>query len=438
MSGLILTTAGAAAIEAAYQAGTVVKITLAAFGDGGGKPITPNPDATALVNKFGDAQFTGGASTEGMISGQTVIEARKYPGRVLREVGLFSAGGVLVAYGDYPDTVLPADGAPVMKEIIINFVMTLTHAESVVIEVDPNVSALTISEADKRYLRQSLNLSDVSNTTEARDHLQVYSKVEADGRYVTRQDGTATGLKITDQFTLNEQVRVYRENQSLFFEVKRDDGTQPAYFSMSANESRLRCGQFLADSDIRVGISGARIYRDGSDLYFQVGSNFFGFKNNGQASSNSLKVEADLLVGNVVRQYIDNGAFVIKSGTNYYYFRANGDFSSPQIFEGTTRVYSPNNPPPAAPKNTAGDGWWRCGDTGVMNQQLVINTSDGQDVRRATFPVPFPNFIKNALISWSNTGTQNNYPPRITSWDKSGLNYVADGSGSVSIVAYGG
>ncbi|WP_129544660.1 phage tail protein [Serratia sp. 1D1416] len=155
MSGLILTTAGAAAIEAAYQAGTVVKITLAAFGDGGGKPITPNPGATALVNKFGDAPFTGGASTEGMISGQTVIEARKYPGKVLREVGLLSADGVLVAYGDYPDTVLPADGAPVMKEIIINFVMTLTHAESVVIEVDPNVSALTISEADKRYVKKS-------------------------------------------------------------------------------------------------------------------------------------------------------------------------------------------------------------------------------------------------------------------------------------------
>ncbi|MEL5384166.1 phage tail protein [Serratia ureilytica] len=155
MSGLILTTAGAAAIEAAYQAGTVVKITLAAFGDGGGKPITPNPGATALVNKFGDAPFTGGASTEGMISGQTVIEARKYPGKILREVGLVSADGVLVAYGDYPDTVLPADGAPVMKEIIINFVMTLTHAESVVIEVDPNVSALTISEADKRYVKKA-------------------------------------------------------------------------------------------------------------------------------------------------------------------------------------------------------------------------------------------------------------------------------------------
>lgn len=155
MSGLILTTAGAAAIEAAYQAGTVVKITLAAFGDGGGKPIIPNPDATALVNKFGDAPFTGGKSREGMISGQTVIEARKHPGKVLREVGLVSADGVLVAYGDYPDTVLPDDGAPVMKEIIINFVMALTHAESVVIEVDPNVSALTISEADKRYVKKT-------------------------------------------------------------------------------------------------------------------------------------------------------------------------------------------------------------------------------------------------------------------------------------------
>lgn len=435
MSGLILTTAGAAAIEAAYQAGTVVKITLAAFGDGGGKPITPNPDATALVNKFGDAQFTGGASTEGMISGQTVIEARKYPGKVLREVGLFSADGVLVAYGDYPDTVLPADGAPVMKEIIINFVMTLTHAESVVIEVDPNVSALTISEADKRYLRQSLNLSDVSNTTEARDHLQVYSKTETDGRYVNKSGDSMTGdlnlprVKASVGVYITDDVLLYKEAGRLQFNV--------AGGNISFGSGRkIYSSSLTADTDIFVGLS--RVYMDGVDLYFQVGNSFFSLKSNGQVSSNSLKVGTDLLVGDIVRQYIDNGDFVIKSGSNYYSFRASGGFSAPQILEGTTRVYSPNNPPPAAPKNTAGDGWWRCGDTGVMNQQLVINTSDGQDVRRATFPVPFPNFIKNALISWSNTGTQNNYPPRITSWDKSGLNYVADGSGSVSIVAYGG
>ncbi|HDJ1441591.1 TPA: hypothetical protein PPN70_004040 [Serratia rubidaea] len=288
------------------------------------------------------------------------------------------------------------------------------------------------------FLRKAQNLADLQNKGEARNNLQVFSKTETDGRYVGQQGGTATGLKITDQFTLNDQVRVYRENQALFFEVRRDDGTQPAYFSMSANESRFRCGQIVADEEVRVGLTGARIYRDGSDLYFQVGANFFGFKNNGQIATNSVRAETDVWVGSTVRQYLDNGVFVIQSGNNYYYFRKNGDFSAPQIFEGATRVYSPNNPPPAAPKNTAGDGWWRCGDTGRMDQQLVINASDGQDVRRATFPVPFPNFIKSVVISWSNTANQPNFPPRTVTWDKNGVDYVADGVGAVSIVAYGG
>ncbi|HGM6858945.1 TPA: phage tail protein [Serratia rubidaea] len=205
MSGLILTTAGAAAIEAAYQAGTVVKITLAAFGDGGGKPITPNPGATALVNKFGDAPFTGGASTEGMISGQTVIEARKYPGKVLREVGLVSADGVLVAYGDYPDTVLPADGAPVMKEIIINFVMALTHAESVVIEVDPNVSALTISEADKRYVKKSGDV--MSGKLHVQNNIAVDGEVSIGGALGANTLSIAKTAQI-GPLTVNDDVYV--------------------------------------------------------------------------------------------------------------------------------------------------------------------------------------------------------------------------------------
>lgn len=427
MSGLILTTAGAAAIEAAYQAGTVVKITLAAFGDGGGKPITPNPDATALVNKFGDAQFTGGASTEGMISGQTVIEARKYPGKVLREVGLVSADGVLVAYGDYPETVLPADGAPVMKEIIINFVMTLTHAESVVIEVDPNVSALTISEADKRYLRQSLNLSDVSNTTEARSHLQVYSKVEADGRYVTQQNGTATGLKITDQFTLNDQVRAYRDDQALFFEVKRDDGTQPAYFSMSADGGRLRCRQLLADEEIRVGLTGARIYRDGSDLYFQVGAYFFGLKANGEIAGNRVTAETSVNVGSARMQgdgniwgtrWNPNGAWLWDEIVNQLNTRATVDYVN-------------------SLRDTAGAGWFRSGSSGRIIQAFNVSDTGGQTVRRANFPIPFPSGVDAVNASWTQTGSQMDYPVRIVSWDSSGVSYVADGNANVSFFASG-
>ncbi|MFW7203667.1 phage tail protein [Serratia sp. BNK-17] len=151
-AGLILTAVGAEAIEAAYQAGEVVTIPIVAFGDGGGASVTPDPAVTKLVNKFGDVPFTQGESGSGMIAGQAVINARKHPGKVVREFGLMSSAGVLIAYGAYPDTYLPEQNDSIVKELVVNFAMPLVHAESVVLEIDPNISVLTIEEADARYL----------------------------------------------------------------------------------------------------------------------------------------------------------------------------------------------------------------------------------------------------------------------------------------------
>ncbi|WP_273854674.1 phage tail-collar fiber domain-containing protein [Serratia liquefaciens] len=151
-SGLILTAVGAEAIEKAYQAGEVVTIPIVAFGDGGGVSVTPDPAVTKLVNKFGDVPFTQGESGSGMIAGQAVINARDYPGKVVREFGLMSSAGVLIAYGAYPDTYLPEQNDSIVKELVVSFAMPLVHAESVVLEIDPNVSVLTIEEADARYL----------------------------------------------------------------------------------------------------------------------------------------------------------------------------------------------------------------------------------------------------------------------------------------------
>lgn len=151
-SGLILTAVGAEAIEKAYQAGEVVTIPIVAFGDGGGSSVTADPAVTDLVNKFGDVPFTQGESGSGMIAGQAVINARDYPGKVVREFGLMSSAGVLIAYGAYPDTYLPEQNDSIVKELVVSFAMPLVHAESVVLEIDPNVSVLTIEEADARYL----------------------------------------------------------------------------------------------------------------------------------------------------------------------------------------------------------------------------------------------------------------------------------------------
>ncbi|VEB98192.1 Tail Fiber protein [Klebsiella pneumoniae] len=189
-TGLTLTTAGAAEIEAAYQAGEVVDITSVLIGDGGGVTLPTDPDelaaVTALFGQFGRETFDSDSSYEGFISGQIVINCQDYPGK-RSEAGLVSAKGTLIAYGTYPATYLPAQSDSIIKEIILTLVLTLTHSSNVQLVIDPALATLTQETGDKRYLRRAQNLSDLNDPKEARDNLEL-------GNSATRDVGTETGM----------------------------------------------------------------------------------------------------------------------------------------------------------------------------------------------------------------------------------------------------
>lgn len=189
-TGLTLTTAGAAEIEAAYQAGEVVDITAVLIGDGGGVTLPTDPDdlaaVTALFGQFGRETFDSDSSYEGFISGQIVINCKDYPGKTLREAALVSAKGTLIAYGVYPATYLPAQSDSIIKEIILTLVLTLTHNSNVQLVIDPALATLTQEMGDKRYLRRTQNLADLNDIEEARDNLGL-------GNSATRDVGTTEG-----------------------------------------------------------------------------------------------------------------------------------------------------------------------------------------------------------------------------------------------------
>ncbi|HFD2619694.1 TPA: phage tail protein [Klebsiella pneumoniae] len=189
-TGLTLTTAGAAEIEAAYQAGEVVHITSVLIGDGGGVTLPADPDelaaVTALFGQFGRETFDSDSSYEGFISEQIVINCQDYPGKTLREAGLVSAKGTLIAYGTYPATYLPAQSDSIIKEIILTLVLTLTHSSNVQLVIEPALATITQETGDKRYLRRALNLSDLADLGEARENLGL-------GNSATRNVGAEVG-----------------------------------------------------------------------------------------------------------------------------------------------------------------------------------------------------------------------------------------------------
>ncbi|GAB8161205.1 hypothetical protein OkiPb00232_48310 [Escherichia coli] len=203
MNGLILTTSGAAEIEAAYQNGQTVTVRHVLLGDGGGQALPSTPDEmtamTSLYGEFGQEPFSDGAVEEGFISGDIVIDCKSYPGKTLRELGMISDRGTLIAYGRYPDTFLPDQTDSVIKEVILTLVLGLTHAQSVVLEVYPDRAIITQETGDRRYLQRKNNLSDVDDKDEAVENLGLKPTVDKAKNAVQRDGDTMTGKLILPQ-----------------------------------------------------------------------------------------------------------------------------------------------------------------------------------------------------------------------------------------------
>lgn len=247
MHGLTLTTGGAAEIEAAYQAGQVVTITHVLTGDGGGKKLPETSDEmaamTGLYGPFGQEPFSAGESGEGFIRGGIVIDCKKYPGKTLRELGLVSAGGTLIAYGRYPDTYLPAQTDSVIKEVILTLVLGLTHAQNVTLELDPSRVIITQEAGDKRYLRISENLAEIAEKgtkaqAGARKNLDIYSKGESDQRFQPKGNYAPAG----EVYTKEESDRRFQPKGEYYSKTESDNRFQRKgeYYTKSESDNRFQ------------------------------------------------------------------------------------------------------------------------------------------------------------------------------------------------------
>ncbi|SVF53876.1 putative tail fiber protein [Escherichia coli] len=179
-------------------------------------PSTPDEMAamTSLYGEFGQEPFSDGAMEEGFISGDIVIDCKSYPGKTLRELGMISDRGTLIAYGRYPDTFLPDQTDSVIKEVILTLVLGLTHAQNVVLEVDPDRAIITQEIGDRRYLQRKKNLSDAEDKDEAVENLGLKPTVDKAKNAVQRDGDTMTGeLKIRGVNAL----RIFNEAFGLIF-----------------------------------------------------------------------------------------------------------------------------------------------------------------------------------------------------------------------------
>lgn len=141
----VLTAAGAAKITNAHALGVPLRITHVAVGDGGGAPVTVHERIGALVNEVHRGSINSLApdpTNPNWLVAEMVIPSN-IGGWTIREIGLFDEAGDLIAYGNFPASYKPLIAEGSAKELAVRMYMETTHADSVVLKIDPTVVLAT-------------------------------------------------------------------------------------------------------------------------------------------------------------------------------------------------------------------------------------------------------------------------------------------------------
>lgn len=164
--GTIITQAGAEIIAECILSGTALVISTAAAGDGGGGYYEPTTTQTALANekwRGGIASAQINKETPNMLDVKVVIPD-DVGGFVVRELGLFSEDGVLIAICNTPDTEKVAISGGVSGKLTM-----LMH----IIVADASVVEFTINPALDAVSRQELEAAISDHNASATCHADI-------------------------------------------------------------------------------------------------------------------------------------------------------------------------------------------------------------------------------------------------------------------------
>lgn len=153
----LITQNGLAKLADAQVSGKTVKITHFAVGDGGGSGYKPTGQESRLKNEKHRARVD--AVEADARNPHWIIVTGTIPanigGFMIREVGMYSEDGTLIAIGNTPDSYKPNLSEGVSKDFHIKNVIELANASTVTLNIDPNVVVATrawVSQQDEEIL----------------------------------------------------------------------------------------------------------------------------------------------------------------------------------------------------------------------------------------------------------------------------------------------
>lgn len=143
----IHTTHGLREVARAIAENAQLKLIALAVGDGGGNPITPNVAMTGLVRE----RWRGAINriykdpTNPLLYIAEAIIPAAVGGWTIREAGLIDSNGALFTIANLPDSYKPVPADGTTSDIVVRIAFQPANADTVTLQVDPNVSVATHS-----------------------------------------------------------------------------------------------------------------------------------------------------------------------------------------------------------------------------------------------------------------------------------------------------
>lgn len=164
----LLTDKGKALIADAIAGGKTINLKYLAVGDGNGSEITPSAAQTALVNEVARLELNSVKETDAnrqIVTAEAIIPADR-GGFWIREAGIFTSDGILIAVSQMPVTYKPDSDDGTASTQTIRMLLAVSEASVINLTVDDSMIIATedfVNDAIKAH-EKSRNHPDATTT----------------------------------------------------------------------------------------------------------------------------------------------------------------------------------------------------------------------------------------------------------------------------------
>ncbi|KAA6041349.1 hypothetical protein F3I27_21430, partial [Pantoea sp. Bo_2] len=177
----LMTEKGKTLIADAIAGGKVISLKYFAVGDGNGSEVTPSSSQTALVNEVARVEINSIKETDAagqVVAAEAIIPADK-GGFWIREAGIFTSDGVLVAVSQTPVSYKPAASEGASSSQIVRMMMAISNASAVNITVDDSLVIATEDFVNSRLKEHEKSRNHPDGTLKDKGFVQLSSATDS-------------------------------------------------------------------------------------------------------------------------------------------------------------------------------------------------------------------------------------------------------------------